>query len=375
VYEIEKNPDNTMTLNMGPHHPSTHGVLRFILEMEGEIIKSVKPDVGYLHRSIEKIGERVPYPAFMPYTDRVDYVAAANCNVGYALAVEKLAGIEVPERAQYIRVIVCELNRIISHLLMTGVLAMDVGAYTPFLHALREREKINDIFEIFCGARLTYNLATIGGMPFDIKDTTIRRCLEILDGLKKFIVEFNDLVTDNVIFVKRLANIGIIDKETAKAYMLVGPNLRASGSHWDLRKTEPYLVYDKFTFDVAIGDGSVGTRGDSFDRYIVRIREIETSISILEQAFRSLPAGEVQAKLPKTLKPPKGEVYVRTESARGELGYYIISDGTANASRIKIRTGSFAAISILDKIGRGLMLSDLVAFMASLDLIAPEIDR
>ncbi len=364
-----------MTLNMGPHHPSTHGVLRFILEMDGEIILSVKPDVGYLHRSIEKIGERVTYPAFMPYTDRVDYVAAANCNVGYALAVEKLMGIETPERAQYLRVIVSELNRIISHLLMTGVLAMDLGAYTPFLHAVREREKINDIFEILCGARLTYNLATIGGMPFDIKETTIRKCLEILEGLKKFLKEFDDLVTNNAIFISRLANIGVIDKETAKAFMLSGPNLRAAGAHWDLRKNETYFLYDRFKFDIAVGSGKAGTLGDSYDRFSVRMKEIETSISILEQAFKSLPSGEVQAKLPKTLKPPKGEVYVRTESARGELGYYIISDGTAKASRIKIRTGSFAAISILDKIGRGLMLSDLVAFMASLDLIAPEIDR
>jgi len=364
-----------MTLNMGPHHPSTHGVLRFILELDGEIVLSVKPDVGYLHRSIEKIGERVPYPAFMPYTDRVDYVAAANCNVGYALAVEKLMGIEVSDRVQYLRVIVSELNRIISHLLMTGVLAMDLGAYTPFLHAVREREKINDIFEILCGARLTYNLATIGGMPFDIKETTIRRCLEILESIKKFLKEFNELVTENAIIISRLANIATIDKETAKLFMLTGPNLRAAGAHWDLRKNEPYFVYDRFTFDVAVGNGSVGTLGDSFDRYWVRIKEIETSISILEQAFKSLPSGEVQAKLPKTLKPPKGEVYVRTESARGELGYYIISDGTVNASRIKIRTGSFAAISILDKVGRGLMLSDLVAFMATLDLIAPEIDR
>ncbi len=375
MYEIEKNTDNTMTLNMGPHHPSTHGVLRFILELDGEIVLSVKPDVGYLHRSIEKIGERVPYPAFMPYTDRVDYVAAANCNVGYALAVEKLMGIEVSDRVQYLRVIVSELNRIISHLLMTGVLAMDLGAYTPFLHAVREREKINDIFEILCGARLTYNLATIGGMPFDIKETTIRRCLEILESIKKFLKEFNELVTENAIIISRLANIATIDKETAKLFMLTGPNLRAAGAHWDLRKNEPYFVYDRFTFHVAVGNGSVGTLGDSFDRYWVRIKEIETSISILEQAFKSLPSGEVQAKLPKTLKPPKGEVYVRTESARGELGYYIISDGTVNASRIKIRTGSFAAISILDKVGRGLMLSDLVAFMATLDLIAPEIDR
>lgn len=364
-----------MTLNMGPQHPSTHGVLRFQLTSDGEVIHSVKPDVGYLHRSIEKIAEKVTYHGFMPYTDRVDYVAAMNSNFAWALTVEKLGGYQVPERAEYLRVIAAELNRISSHLIMLGVMAMDIGAVTPFPYFLRERETINDLLEELCGARLTYNYIRIGGVSSDLPDGFRDRALRFLDHFEPIVDEFNRLITYNEIFVNRLANIVIIPREQAIAWALVGPNLRASGVKWDLRKDEPYSIYPQVEFDIPVGKGEVGTVGDCFDRFIVRVDEMRESSKIIRQCLDKMPEGEIQSKLPRQLKPPKGEVYVRSESARGEMGYYLVSNGGLNPERVKIRTGSFSAMAIMEEVSKGIMIADMVALISSLDVIAPEIDR
>lgn len=363
-------------LNMGPHHPSTHGVIRLILKMDGEIIKSAKPDVGYLHRSIEKIGENISYAGFMPYTDRVDYLASVNCNVGYAMAVEKLADIEVPERAQYLRVIANEIIRISSHLLGLGTYTMDIGAFTPLVHAFREREVFNDIMEMMAGARLTHNYARFGGVAKDVEDGFFEKLEQQLDHFDLFLEEFDKLISFNKIFIERNKNIGIVPSEDAIDFSFSGPNLRASGVPFDLRKDEPYLVYDKFDFDIPVGNGMMGTQGDSFDRYYLRIQELKQSARILRQAIAKIPDGDIQTKISKKFIPPAGEVYLRTEAPRGELGYYIVSDGkSVSPRRIKIRTGSFTAMTSVEYLLPGMMISDAVAFFASLDVVAPEIDR
>ena len=364
-----------MLLNMGPQHPSTHGVIRFVVKSDGEIMSEAIPDVGYLHRSIEKIGELCDYKGFMPYTDRADYLSAMNANLGYAMVVEKLLGTEVPERAEYLRVISSELNRIISHLLALGAFAMDVGAASPFIYALKEREKVNDLMEALCGQRLTYNYVRIGGVGYDMPPGFSEATLAFIDQFEPLMDEFERLVNGNKIFIERLANIGIITREDAIDFNLVGPNLRASGVDFDLRRDMPYSVYSKLEFDVILGTGEKGTVGDSFDRFMVRIREIQQSVRILRQCFSRIPEGEIMGKVPATIKPPVGEAYVRTESSRGDIGYYLISDGTKNAFRVRIRTGSFTGMAIIEKISRGMMLADLVTLIASLDVVAPEIDR
>jgi NADH-quinone oxidoreductase subunit D len=364
-----------MTLNMGPQHPSTHGVLRFIVKADGEVMREAIPDVGYLHRSIEKIAEKVGYHGFMPYTDRVDYVAAMPCNQGWGMVCERLAGIEVPRRAEYCRVIAVELNRIASHLLSVGSMGMDIGAYTPFTHALREREYINDLLEELCGARLTFNYMRIGGVAWDLPPDWVPKAVAFLNRFEPLIDEYNALISYNKIYVERLANVAVITAAEAIAYNLVGPNLRGSGVKFDVRKDLPYSVYPEFEFDVPIGTGEVGTVGDCFDRYMVRINEMKESCRILRQALAGVPEGSVLAKVPRKFKPPVGDTYVRVESARGDMGWYCVSDGSEFPYRVKIRTGSFTATSIIDKVSRGLMLADLVAVVASFDLVAPEIDR
>lgn len=358
-----------MTISMGPQHPATHGVLRFIITTDGEIIHGVRPDIGYLHRSMEKIAEKVGYAGFQPYTDRLDYVCAMTCNHAYALAVEKLGGIEVPLRAEYLRVIADELNRISSHLIMAGCMAMDLGAFTPFVHAIRERETVNDIFEMLCGARLTYNYIRIGGVSFDAPAGFREKCLEFVDHFELIIDELNRLISFNKIYVERLKGLGVISREDAIAYNLVGPNLRGSGVKWDLRRDMPYSVYPRFEFDIPTGCG------DCYDRYMMRIWEMQQSCKIIRQAVGQMPAGEVTAKVPRKIKLPAGEIYVRTESARGDIGIYIVSDGSASPCRLRIRTGSFAAMGIVEKVARGLMVADLVALISSLDVVAPEVDR
>ncbi|RPJ49382.1 MAG: NADH-quinone oxidoreductase subunit D [Candidatus Latescibacterota bacterium] len=365
-----------MTLNMGPHHPSTHGVLRFILASDGEVVHSCKPDVGYLHRSIEKIGEKMTYLGFMPYTDRVDYVCAMNANWGYALAVEKLAGIAVPRRAEFIRVIVGELNRISSHLVALGTMAMDLGAITPFPWALRERERVNDLLEEICGARLTYNYVWIGGVAFDVPAGWLEKARSFVDSFERMIPEFDRLITGNKIFHERLVGVGVIDRETALGYGISGPNLRASGVAWDIRRDIPYGIYPELEFDVPVGACEAGALGDCYCRFRVRVREMEESVKIVRQCIDRFPHEELEFRTKlRRVKPPIGSVYVASEAPRGELGFLILSNGTEYAERMRIRTGSFTAMSVLEKIAPGLMVADLVAVIASLDVVAPEIDR
>lgn len=364
-----------MTLNMGPQHPSTHGVLRFVVKADGEVMREAIPDVGYLHRSIEKISEKVGYHGFMPYTDRVDYVAAMFCNQGWGMVCEKLAGIEVPKRGEYCRVIAAEFNRIASHLLSIGTMILDIGAQTPFIYAFREREKINDLLEDVCGARLTYNYMRIGGVAWDLPPGFAERSLAFLDQFEPLLDEFNEFISYNKIYVERLANVAAVSPEVAINYNLVGPNLRACGVKYDVRRDEPYSVYPELEFDIPVGRGEVGTLGDCFDRYIVRIYEIKQSCRILRQCFQQIPDGPVIAKVPRKFKPPAGDAYIRVESARGDMGWYCVSDGSEFPYRTHVRTGSFSAMSIINLLSRGIMLADLVALIASLDIVAPEVDR
>ncbi len=364
-----------MILNFGPQHPSTHGVINFLVETDGEVLKRATPDVGYLHRSIEKIGEIVGYPGFMPYTDRVDYVAAMFANEGYAIAVERLLKVEVPARAQWLRAISCELCRIASHLVSVGTMTMDIGAFTPMVHGLRERETINDLIEALCGARLTYNYHRIGGVAYDLPEGWKDRTLAFLDHFDKFLVEFDRLISFNHLYQKRLGGIAVIPGPMAIDYGLSGPNLRGSGVDWDLRKSMPYGAYPNFQFEVPVGKGWAGAVGDSYDRYYVRCLEMAESSKIVRQALQTIPEGEIMAKVPRIMKPEAGEAVGRVESARGEIGYYVVSDGTAKAYRVRARTGSFTAMGIIEDISHGLMIADLVALIASLDVVAPEIDR
>ena len=381
-----------MVLSMGPHHPSTHGVLRLEVTTDGEVVMAARPDIGYLHRAIEKIGENIDYRQFMPYTDRVDYLCAMNSNHAYALAVEKLALIPVPLRAELLRVLVAELNRISSHLICLGALSMDMGAYTPFLYGICHRELVNDIFEDVCGARLTYNYLTIGGVAYDAPPGFVQKCEQFAEYLYPKMLEFNDLITGNSIFQNRLCKVGVITPEQAVNWGLVGPNLRGSGVKWDLRKNEPYSLYGALQFEVPVGDGGVpggsnpqGVLGDSFDRYVVRVKEVFESVKIIKQVCarmrenEKLPADnpdrQVQAKVPARLKPKRGEVYVRSENPRGETGYYVVSDGTEFPLRLKCRTGSFSALGCFEEITRGLLIGDIIAVIGSFDIVLPEVDR
>lgn len=364
-----------MVLNMGPQHPSTHGVLRFIVYTDGEVMRKAVPDIGYLHRGIEKIAEQVGYHGFMPYTDRIDYVAAMTANQGYAMAVEKLAHLEVPKRAEYLRVIAAELNRISSHLIAVGALALDMGGATPFVHALRERETINNLLESLCGARLTYNYVRIGGVSYDLPDRFAEQTIAFLDHFEPLVDEFNRLITDNKIFRERLANVAVVTKEEAISFGLVGPNLRGSGFKFDIRRDEPYSVYPELEFDVPYGQGVAGTVGDCFDRYQVRIFEMLESIKIVRQCLKKIPEGPILGELPRKLKPKKGETYSRLESARGDLLYWVVSDGTDMPYRVHARTGSFNAMAITEKVSKGLMIADLIAVIGSFDIVAPEVDR
>ncbi len=369
--------DEEMTLNMGPHHPSTHGVLRFIVKTDGEILRQAIPEVGYLHRSLEKIAERCTYPAFMPYTDRIDYVAAMFPNEAWAMACEKLMDIEVPPRAQYLRAIADELARISSHLIMLGCMAMDVGAMTPFPWALREREVINDFLEELCGARLTFNYVRIGGVSFDMPKGWRDKVLKWIDYFLPVMDEYDRLISLNEIYIKRLADVCVITAEQAVDWGVVGPNLRASGVGWDLRKEDGYGVYGKVDFDVPLGTGKMGTVGDLWDRWDVRCQECRESAQIVRQCLDQIdawPEDEMMAALPKRMKPD-GEAYARIESARGDMGIYVVGRGADKPYRVRIRTGSFSSMAIIAPVSEGIYVADLVALIASLDVIAPEIDR
>lgn len=363
-------------LSMGPQHPSTHGVLRMEVVCDGEVVIAAKPDIGYLHRCKEKIGESESYIKFTPYTDRLDYLASMNQNHGYCIAVERLAGIEVPERAEYIRVIVAELNRIASHLVSFGTYGLDLGAFTPFLYAFREREKILDIFEHICGARLTYAYVYVGGVMRDITPEHLGMIEEFLNYVEPKIDEYDRLLSYNQIFIKRTANVGPLSAELAKAYGVTGPVLRASGVDWDLRRDDPYSIYDRFDWNVVVGQGDVGQVGDSWDRYIVRLREIRESVKIVRQAIAQVPKGPCQAPA-KAIKSrlKYNEVYCRTEAPRGELGFYLVADGGPNHWRCKVRAPSFSNLSVIEELAPGLMIADLVAVLGSIDVVMGDVDR
>jgi NADH-quinone oxidoreductase subunit D len=378
---LEHADQGEMVLNMGPQHPSTHGVINFVVHADGEVMTRAIPQVGYLHRAIEKIGEMVTYNGFMPYTDRVDYLAAMFANEGYAIAVEKLMNLQVPPRAQYLRAISCELNRIASHLVSLGTMAMDIGAVTPFPYALRERESINDLIEALCGARLTYNYHRIGGVAFDMPDDWIPLCKKWLDHFDKVLEEWDRLISRSEIFIQRLAGLAVIPAEMAIDYGLVGPNLRASGVDFDLRRDHPYGAYPDFKFEVPVGKAYAGARahgvvGDSYDRFYCRVLECRQSVAITRQACDKLPGGEFMCKVPKKIRPEAwSEAQSRIEAARGEMAYYVVSDGGERAYRVRARTGSYLAMGIIEELSKGLMIADLVALIASLDVVAPEIDR
>ncbi|HEX9880189.1 MAG TPA: NADH-quinone oxidoreductase subunit D [Candidatus Binatia bacterium] len=373
--EIKPFHAEDMTISVGPQHPSTHGVLRFVVKTDGEIISEAIPDVGYLHRSIEKIGEKVTWHGYVPYTDRADYLAAMFANQGFCMAAEKLGGVEVARRGEFCRVIACELNRIASHLISVGTFGQDIGAITPFIHALRERESINNLMEEICGARLTYNYLRIGGVGYDIKDETCHRITQFLDHFEPIVDEYNRLLTNNKIFIERLANVAPITREDALQYNIVGPNLRACGVSWDIRRDIPYSVYPELDFKIPVGTGEMGALGDCYDRYLVRMQEMMESCKILRQSLKMLPKGPAISKVPVKFKPPAGEAYVRVEAPRGDMGFYVVSDGSEYPYRVRIRTGSFTAMGLIHKLSRGIMVADLIALIASLDVDAPEIDR
>ena len=384
-----------LTLNMGPSHPATHGVLRLILELDGEVISKADPDVGYLHRGDEKIAENMQYNQFVPYTDRLDYLAPLANNVAYACAVEKLMGWELPPRGQAVRVICCELARISAHLLGVGCYAMDVGAMTVFLYTFTQRETVYNICEQISGARFTTSYTRVGGQTRDISDQTIKEILKFCDEVSDVIDEVDKLLTRNPIFIGRTKDVGHISREDAIGYGLTGPNLRGSGVEFDMRINHPYLGYEKYDFEIPIGKV-----GDSFDRYLVRMEEMKESVKILRQACEKLPKGPVNITDPKGTLPdkekvmmnmeelihhfivatqgidaPEGEVYFGAENPKGELGFYINSKGGGVPHRLKIRSPSFVNLSILPKLLPGHMVSDVVAILGSLDFVMGECDR
>lgn len=357
-------------INVGPQHPATHGVLHLVITLNGETIKKVEPHLGFIHRSIEKMCESLTYRQFIYVTSRMDYLSAHINNHGCALCVEKGMQIEIPERAKVIRVLMDELTRIASHELWWGAMAMDLGAFTPFFHAFRERETINDIMEETCGARLTMNYIVPGGVMYDLHPDFQKRVKSFMQLYKRKIHEYDEMVTGNIIFQNRMKNVGVISAEDAVSWGCTGPTARGSGVSCDIRKLYPYEVYDKLQFDEVLETGC-----DSFARYMVRIREMNQSIRIIEQLIDNIPEGEFQAKTKAVLKLPKGEFYSRVETARGELGVYIVSEGGTTPYRIKFRSPGFSNLSILDHMIRGGKIGDLIAAMGTLDLVIPDIDR
>jgi NADH-quinone oxidoreductase subunit D len=363
-------------VNVGPQHPATHGVLRLEAVLDGEIVVDVIPHIGYLHRCFEKHAESMTnYQQVVPYVDRMDYCAAMNMDFGYVLAVEKLLGITVPERVEYIRVIMAELQRIASHLIAAGTYGLDIGAWTPFLYMFRERERILDLFEMTCGARLLYNYMWVGGVSHDLPPGFVDKAKDFCSYFRPKVKEYNDLLSFNDIFVRRTANVGVLPAKTAIAYGCSGPVLRGSGVNFDIRRDDPYSVYNRFVWEPQIGRGERGTTGDCWDRYMVRIREMEQSINIVEQALEQIPGGNVSSAIPKRIRPNPGDVYVRTESARGELGFYIVSDGSGSPYRVKGRSPCFSNLSVIPEISRGCMVADLIAIAGSLDIVLGEVDR
>jgi NADH-quinone oxidoreductase subunit D len=368
--EIVTTSSGDMVINIGPQHPATHGVLHLLITLNGETIKKVEPHLGYIHRSIEKMCESLSYRQFIYSTSRMDYLSAHINNHGCALAVEKGLQVEIPPRAEVIRVLMDELTRVASHILAWGALAMDLGAFTPFFHAFRERELITDIMEETCGARLTMNYMVPGGVMADLHPSFQKKVKALLKQFSEKLDEYDELVTYNTIFMNRTKGIGILSREDAISYGVSGPSARASGVSCDLRKTYPYSIYDKLKFDEVLY-----TEGDSYARYMVRVKEVRQSLSIIEQLIDNIPEGDFQAKTKAVLKLPKGEFFSRVETARGELGVYIVSEGGMTPYRIKFRSPGYSNLSALDHMTRGAKIGDLIAAMGSLDLVIPDIDR
>jgi len=384
-----------MILNMGPQHPSTHGVLRLVLELDGEEIVNVIPDLGYLHRGMEKLAEAKGYHRFIPFTDRLDYMSPMSNNTAVCLAVEKLIGMDAPPRAQYLRVILSELARISSHLLWLGTSALDIGAMSVFLYTFREREAIYDIFEDVCGARFTVSYMRVGGVAVDVPPYFVKRVQNFLDDFARKIDEYETLLTENPIWRMRTEGIGVISAERAIEYGLTGPCLRGSGVDVDLRRDNPYLVYDQLDFDVPLG-----VKGDTYDRYLVRVEEMRQARRIIQQALRDLPDGPIKVDDNKIsfperstiktsmealihhfllasegVKAPAGEVYMAVEAPKGELGFYVVGDGSAYPKRMRIRSPSFVNLSALPEMCRGHMIADVVAIIGTIDLVLGDCDR
>jgi len=386
-----------MVLNMGPSHPATHGVLRLKLEMDGEVITKAEPDIGYLHRGDEKIAENMTYNQFIPYTDRLDYLAPLANNVHYVLAVEKLLGLEarIPERCQYIRTICCELARVSAHLLGLGAFAMDTGAFTVFLHTFTEREKIHYLIEELTGARFTTSYTRVGGLSRDLPEDWLNELSKFLDEVEVNFDETDTLLTRNPIFLERTQDVGVISRAEAIDFGLSGPNLRGSGVEHDVRRANPYMIYDRFDFEIP-----VGTKGDAYDRYVIRMLEMRESVKILRQCIKDIPEGPINVDDGKVALPskekvmtsmeelihqfmivtqgqdaPVGEIYFGAENPKGELGFYIHSLGGGTPHRMKIRAPSFVNLSILSHLLPGYMMSDVVAILGSLDFVMGECDR
>jgi len=384
-----------LTINMGPSHPSTHGVLRVVLQLDGETVVKATPHVGYLHRGMEKIAENKTYHQFIPYTDRFDYLAPLSNNVGYVLAVEKLLGIEIPPRGQFLRIMICELSRIAAHLVFVGTMALDIGAGTVFFLSFQQREYLYDIFEKLTGARFTNSYTRVGGVARDIPDGWIEMVRKFISTLPKEIDDYDRLLTRNRIWLGRTQNVGVISADDAKDFGLTGPNLRGSGVEYDVRRAFPYTGYENFDFEIP-----TGTVGDAYDRYLVRMEEMRQSVRIMRQALSRLPDGPVSADAPKIFLPqkekvltkmeelihhfilitesfdaPEGEVYNSIEAPKGELGFYIVSKGGKSPYRLRIRSPSFNNLQALPKILVGRLYSDAVATIASLDPVLGEVDR
>jgi NADH-quinone oxidoreductase subunit D len=361
---------NELVINMGPQHPATHGVLRVILRLDGEKVLGLECVIGYLHRGVEKIAENRTYTMFNPYVDRMDYVAAVSNGLGYCEAVEKLLSVEAPSRAQYIRVILTELNRMASHQLWLGTHALDIGAITPLFYTFRDREEILKIFEKYCGARLTTHAFRIGGLQYEAYEGFEKDVRDFVKFVRPKIDEYEELLTTNRIWVERTRGVGVISAKDAIALGVTGPVLRASGVKWDLRKAQPYANYKNFDFEIP-----VGVSGDTYDRYIVRMAEFRQSLRIIEQAVEGIPEGPIMAKVPKVMKPPVGEVYHSIEAPKGELGYFIVSDGSTQPYRVRVRPPSFVNLQALDMMCRGQLVADVIAVIGTLDIVLGEVDR
>jgi NADH-quinone oxidoreductase subunit D len=363
--------ENLLTLNLGPQHPSTHGVFRMIMQLQGETVIGAIPVMGYLHRSTEKLGEARTYVQGTVLTDRMDYLSPITSNWAYALAIERLTGLVVPERAEFLRVITGELSRIQSHLIAVGTFGMDVGTYgTPLLYALRERETVLDLLSLPTGVRMNPSYIRYGGVARDAPPEFFPQLDRFLRIFPSKIDEYEAILTDNEVFRNRTIGVGMIPPEVARAYSVTGPILRASGIDYDVRRAEPYSIYDRFDWDVP-----VRYNGDCFDRYMIRVQEMRQSTRILQQALDLITEGDIRAKMPKVLKPPKGEAYARIEGPKGEIGFYLISDGSPNPYRYNVRPPSFVNLTCLSQIAVGHKLADAVVILGSFDIVMGEVDR